>query len=254
MRAFFFAARPRLERGVTVLEIMVALAVIGLMAFVGYRGLRDVRQADLREDAVEVAAALRMAHTLSIQAARHHRVLFDMDAQQFQIQRCEGDVRLEPFDPGEQPSQEELAEALEGRLGGAGGASDLLGTESPREATERAVEAAGERVGTARCQGLGEGQVAVGGGVQEVRHELDIHIRRVYPQSLRGPADEGEASVNFFPLGTAERALVEVATPEAAYTLRVHRLSGRIEFQRGELEEHIDFMEVDALGDREEER
>lgn len=235
----------------TILEVMITLAIVGLMMMVGYMGLRSARQSDLREDTMKVAAALRIAQTTATQTGSHHRVVFDLDEQSFHLERCEGEIRLQRFDPGEEPTQKELQEKLEDRVSKSGETSELLEASSPKEATDTAAALAGVRVGAARCQPLTEEEIPFGGGMQGVRTDRGISIRNVYAQHVRGAADEGRVTINFFPLGTAEKAIVEVASEKSAYSLLVHRLSGRVALENGPLEEHVEYMEVNAAGNEE---
>jgi prepilin-type N-terminal cleavage/methylation domain-containing protein len=243
----------RRERGLTLMEVMIALAIIGLMMMVGYMGLRDVRQSDLREDTMKVMAALRLAQTTATQTGRHHRVVFDLDEQTLHIERCEGQVRLERFEPGEQPTREDLEERLAERIPRGSDTPELLEATSPEEMMEVAAALAGVRVGSARCMPIGD-EAAIGTGGYAIRTERGLEIRNVYAQHLRGPAREGRASVNFFPLGTAEKAIIEVAAERRSYSLLVHRLSGRVELRTGALRDHERYMQLDAAGDREVER
>ncbi len=243
----------RIQRGMTLFEVMIALAIIGFMMLVGYMGLRDVRHSDLREDAMKLAATLRMAQTTATQTGAHHRVVFDLEEQMFHIERCEGPIRLERFDPGDEPTREELQERLEERVPTGGDAPELLEATSPEESVDIAAALAGVRMGAARCQPVGD-DVFLSGEPHAVRTDRGVEIRNVYAQHLRGPAREGRASINFFPLGTAEKAIVEVGTDRRAFSLLVHRLSGRVELRTGSLREHEAYMELDAAGDREDER
>jgi prepilin-type N-terminal cleavage/methylation domain-containing protein len=243
----------RSQRGLTLFEVMIALAIIGLMMMVGYMGLRDVRQSDLREDTMKVMAALRLAQTTATQTGRHHRVVFDLDEQTLHIERCDGPIRLERFEPGTQPSGEELQERLAERLPTGGDAPELLEATSPEELMDVAAALAGVRIGAARCHPIGD-EAMIGTGAYAIRTERGLEIRNVYAQHLRGPAREGRASVNFFPLGTAEKAIIEVAAERRSYALLVHRLSGRVELRTGSLRDHERYLQLDASGDREVER
>ena len=240
----------------TLFEVMIAIAIIGLMMIVGYMGVRDVRQSDLREDAMKVAATLRGAYTRATRTGRHHRVVFDLERQRFHVESCEGDVKLRKVDPEEEPEQtrEELLERLENQTPTSDQIPELLEATSPEKATEVSAALAGVRLGGVRCKPLEEGAAGFGGGVHELRTDLGIEIDRVFAQHLRDPAKKGRATVNFFPLGYAEKAIVEVASEEAAFSLLIYRLTGRVEFKTGRLEDPDDFMRRNAMGDEEEQR
>ena len=71
---------------------------------------------------------------------------------------------------------------------------------------------------------------------------------------LREPVKDSIVSVNFFPLGYAEKAAIEIVNKSGdQYTLLVSRMTGRVQFREGEPD--IDeFMHRDGAGDSEDER
>ena len=71
----------------------------------------------------------------------------------------------------------------------------------------------------------------------------------MHVQHLEEPVTEGEVSINFFPLGHAEKALLEVADDEGTqYTVLLHGLTGRVEVRDGEVDPDK-HMRRNAAGD-----
>ena len=70
----------RANAGLTILELMIVIAVIGAGAFLLRAGLRAVTKADLVEDTTEFAAILKRTNQLSIELGELHRVVIDLDA------------------------------------------------------------------------------------------------------------------------------------------------------------------------------
>jgi prepilin-type N-terminal cleavage/methylation domain-containing protein len=271
----------RRERGMTLLELLVVLAVVGLLMALGVRGVRWLRSSSLRETTTDIAAVLRGSYNLATMSATHHRVVFDLDAQTYRVEVCEGEVvltrseREEVADPDSEDEQggREGAEAeaagaaakagLRGGLPGLGGGlpglppglmprpgaggdipSEILGAGSLEEATRLAGDLAGSSVGAARCSPadveLGDSKGR--GAERRLPKEDGLRITRMFVQHLEGEQREGKVYVNFFPLGYAEKAAIEVADEDGTtYTLLVHALTGRVEFRSGrvEPEEHL---------------
>lgn len=257
-------------QGLTLIEMMVVLAIAGLMMTLGYRALQSVRSSDLREEANRVLAVLRMAYNGSSATGGHVRVVFDLDKQKFWMERCEGDARLRQADEEEELDKEELEELAEKvtraqeQVRQSGMTSDQLGQVLQATSPEKAVEAAaaieGMRLGTATCKPSGDPlledrnkreQVPIG----VVRQDQGNRIRRIYVKHLLEPAEEGRVTVNFFPLGFAERAIVEIENADSeVFSLLVHATTGRVEIRSGEVEDADDFMMRNAVGDTEETR
>lgn len=122
----------------TLLELLVVLAVVGLLMALGVRGVRWLRSSSLRETTTEIAAVLRGTYNLATMSATHHRVLFDLDEQTYRVEACEGEVVLtrtereeiaEEDEAGDRKGQGAEAEGIEAaaRGGVPGGRSGLPG-------------------------------------------------------------------------------------------------------------------------------
>src|SRR5690606_37302469 len=66
-----------IQAGMTVLEIMIVLAILGGGAMLVRSGFRLITKADLVENATELSAVMQRAGQLSIEHGELHRVVFD---------------------------------------------------------------------------------------------------------------------------------------------------------------------------------
>jgi hypothetical protein len=133
---------------------------------------------------------------------------------------------------------------------------EIVGADSPEAAAEAAAALNGIRIGSARCKPPegADGKEDRRGEPHEIDAGRGITIRRVHVSHLTEPVKDSLVSINFFPLGYAEKAVLEVVNKEGdQYTLMVHRMTGRVEFREGEIEVR-EFMHRDGAGDSEDER
>ncbi|MBS1120727.1 MAG: hypothetical protein H6Q90_2955, partial [Deltaproteobacteria bacterium] len=65
--------------GMTILELMVVIAIMGGVMLVFRSGFRVLTNADLSEDATELASLMRRAQQLAIEHGEQHRIVFDLD-------------------------------------------------------------------------------------------------------------------------------------------------------------------------------
>lgn len=274
----------------TLLELLVVMAVVGLLMALGVRGVRWLRSSSLRDTTTEIAAVFRVTYNLATMSATHHRVVFDLDEQTYRIEACEGEVMLARQDREQlaEPGDDEggagagalAGDGLAGGTGmpgpggmsgmpglggmsgmsglpgglppglmprpGAGGdiPSEVLSAGSLEEATQLATDLAGGNVGGASCRSADADTLdSKGRGVERrIAKEDGLRITRMFVQHLEGEQREGTVYVNFFPLGYAEKAAIEVADEDGTtYTLLLHALTGRVEFRSGrvEPEEHL---------------
>src|SRR3954447_26402525 len=82
------------QSGLTVLEIMVVLAIVGGLVYIVRSGFRLVTKADLVENATELTAVMRRASQLAVEHGELHRVVLDLDAQAYAVEVCQGTVGI----------------------------------------------------------------------------------------------------------------------------------------------------------------
>ena len=242
------------ERGLTLLELMITLAVIGLLMVVGYSGLRRVRDSELAENAVEIVQLMRNGYLLATESSKQTRVVFDFDKQTFYIEGCpearaltrgkvEADVATAdgvPAGPGEQLSLDPTIPP------------ELLRADTPEDAVKVAAALAGTAVGALRCEVAGGFDAKDRGFVRSMRTDDTIKLRQIHVQHLEEPATGGVVAVNFFPLGYSEKAVIEIGTDDGKYFSVISRgLGGRIEVREGRVEDVDAILLRDASGDEE---
>jgi len=251
----------------TMLEILLVLGLMGLLMFIGSYTVNAVSKTALRAGTVEIASALKAARNLAAQSGMHHRVLFNLEQHTYQIEVCPDPIQLHRgAEEEDKPDQEALtrlaeqANPMSGKPGLQQGLGASLGevsaAESPEQALKAAAALAGVRVGTARC-GLAP---ASGGDMANFKdpqapnvHQIStgdgVSIRRIHVQHLQDPISKGEVSIHFFPLGQAEKAMIELVDRDGdQFNVLLHGLTGRVEVRDGEIDPDL-HMRRDAAGD-----
>ncbi|MEM9489982.1 MAG: hypothetical protein AAGC55_12610 [Myxococcota bacterium] len=257
------------QAGITVLELMVTVALIGIISAVGYNAIRFVTGETLREDSVKIAQTLRAAHNMATTSSTHHRVVFDLDNQRYRIEMCEGEILLRRSESEEVPEDDDKdgkgddvssgREAIERSLRDSSIPTELAEATSPEDAAKVAEALTGQRVGSARCRppelptGARDGR----GNERKLMAEDGIKIRRIMVQHLEDEQSGGLVNVHFFPLGYTEKTLIEVSDEDGdTYTILIHAFSGRIEMRTGKVDgdefmmRRADGEQVDERGER----
>ena len=243
----------------TMIEIMVVLAIIGgLMLVLLGGGLLKSNSTRVREASVEVMATLRAAYNMATMTGKHHRVVLDLENQLYHIEICAGAQTLVKGDEEEVVDMDEFEELQEKlkRPITSDFNQEIIQAGSPEDAAAAAAALAGLRVGTTRCQPATNtisGQPSKSGNKHKLDTERGIRISKVHVQHLNDPVEDAIVSINFFPVGSAEKAIVQVEGDDDAFSVLVFGMTSRIEFRSGRVEsEH--HMLRDGAGDDVEER
>jgi hypothetical protein len=253
---------------------MMVMALVAVLAIAASMGIRRVRKSDLRADTTKVAQSLRTAYAMSAQSGKHHRVVFDLENRTYQVEVCEGNIKLhkerreQREHDVDQTKVEQAMKFLQGDPNaGAGGLTsefmpEIQQSMSPEEAAEKAQALAGVRLGMGRCKP--PTKMRGGKEVPDPRGKVRTLVKenkfeKIWVQHLEDPVEpnsgDGFVSINFFPLGYAEKAVVEIVNDDDdQYTLLVHGITGRVEFRDGEWRKPEEHMMRDAEGKRVEER
>src|SRR5882724_2697448 len=88
-------ARQAGQAGMTVLEIMIVLAIVGGLFYVVRSGFRLITKADLVEDATELTAVIRRASQIAVEHGELHRVVLDLETQAYVVEVCEGQAAIQ---------------------------------------------------------------------------------------------------------------------------------------------------------------
>jgi prepilin-type N-terminal cleavage/methylation domain-containing protein len=235
--------RRRGERGLSLIEIMLSLAIVALMVGGATMGFRSLVKSELRGTAGRLAAAIRYSYDRAISTGAYYRLHFDLDDQSYKLERAEGRVVLardkEQAGRGGQGLDQDKVAAdeekdLERRHGTGGLPPDLLPPPSPKRARFELFKDA-----TVPAVKLKKVRV------------LDLYTPRQPDAYVKG-----HAYLHFFPDGHTERAVIHLGTDPAdddQYTLVVHGLTGRVEVKPGRVEAAAEF-DYDDTGEKKVER
>jgi type II secretory pathway pseudopilin PulG len=243
--------------GLTVLEIMVVLAIVGGLFYVVRSGFRLVTKADLVEDATELTAVLRRASQLAVEHGELHRVVLDLDAEGYAVEVCQGAVgiaRNELLKADDEATKRALEK---GRQRLTGLPPDALATGDPDEATKRAAALAGHHVVDRTCKAADNsitGDSNGKGWIRKLRKDKGVKFKEVWVEHRDDSSTKGQVAIYFFPLGSAEKTVIEMTDGSEVFTVLVFGLTGRVELHDGTLRDVNDHMLKNAMGDKDTKR
>lgn len=246
----------------TLFEVMIVIAIVGLLSYLGVGAIRWLRGANGIDAAVELAGVMRRSSQLATGAGEMYRIVLDLDAQTYRVERCTGgpgaiSKNPESFDPGEQTDEgkKRAVEAARQRLSSLPQGALPTG-DDPERADEMALALAGELAARRTCMVTGElfGEPNGKGAVRALDPARSAKVRQVWVQHLDRPVSTGLVAIHFFPLGSAEKAIVEIGDGDHTYTVLVHGLTGRVDVQDSAVRDPDAFLFRDATGEREAER
>ena len=241
------------QSGMTILEIMIVIAIIGGMAFIVRSGFRLITKADLVENSNELSAIMRRAGQLAIERGELHRVVIDLDAHAYVLEVCQGQtaiVRNEAL----RTDNEEVKRALErGKQRMQDLPPDALAAGDPDEAIKRATAVSGHHIADRQCVPATEGMTgdATGAGwSRKLKADKGIKFKEVWVQHRDDSATKGQVAIYFFPVGSAEKAVVELTDGGETFTVVVYGLTGRVELKDGPLKDVDEHMLRNAMGEK----
>jgi len=75
--------RSRLERGFTLIELMIVILLLGLVMAVAVRGMRSLAKSDMRTSAVKMAGAIRYLFDRASTTGKMHRLVIDFENKKY---------------------------------------------------------------------------------------------------------------------------------------------------------------------------
>lgn len=192
-------------RGFTLIEVLITVAVIGVMALAAAPAVNAFTGANARSSAAEIAGAYR--YLFDTAALRHQtcRMVLDMDHQEWWAECTEarpGGRRGQPV-----MGKDGVAEDDDSSL--ARGFSDEPDAEKRRFLSRaRFAEFKDRQVGKRKLKG-------------------GSAFEKIWTPRQRDPQTKGKAYVYFYPQGQGDRAQIPVADGGNAYTVVTQPLTGR---------------------------
>jgi prepilin-type N-terminal cleavage/methylation domain-containing protein len=245
------------QRGMTILEIMIVLAIVAGASLLVRSGFRLITKADLSESSVELTALMRSAGELASSKGEMRRVVIDLDKHAFAVEVCKGSstvVRNDTVVVDEQ-SQKRAMERAKDRMRDL--PADALSTGDPEMAAKRATALAGQHIADRMCAPETEGISGDADGkawIRSLPSGKGIKFRKVYVAHREEPQTSGQVAIYFFPTGSAEKAVVEITDGTDVYSVLVFGLTGRIELHDGVIEDIESHMLRNPKGDKDKAR
>jgi len=249
-------------RGMTMLELMIVLAVIGGMFFIARTGFRLLTKADLVEDANELTAVMRRASQLAVEHGELHRVVLDLDNQDptkpdYVVEVCQGEAAIQRNEKlrGDDEDRKRALERGKQRLSTL--PSDALAAGDADEATRRATALAGHHIADRTCRPADDsvtGDASGRGWARKLRKVKGIKFKEIWVQHRDDSATKGQVAIYFFPAGSAEKSVVELTDGSEVFSVLVFGLTGRVELHDGALRDVNDHMLKNVMGDKDAKR
>jgi prepilin-type N-terminal cleavage/methylation domain-containing protein len=253
----------------TLLEMMIVIAIVGLGLYALRSGVRGITKADLVEDAEELSAMLRRASQLAIEHGEQHRVVFDLDKNAYRIDVCQGPAGL-MREEAVSHDEEETKKAVErGTEKMRDLPQDALAVGDPEEAMRRSKAIAGHHIADRTCM---PAQAGVSGVLHNVKKRYvqinnedadwirnlnvvaGIKFSEIWVQHKDASTKKGEVAIYFFPNGSSEKAVIELTDGEYVRSIMVHGLTGRVTQKSGKLEDVDSHMLRNVMGDKDKQR
>lgn len=248
----------------TVLEMMIVIAIIGMLSYVGYGAIRRLTRADLVDDTNHLGSLMSRASELAAESGKLHRVTIDLDEGVAYVEACEGAIAVRRVKSGEKTIDDKEAkrelEDAKGKLEGAKSGNSLqrgFTAATPEDGAKMAAALAGHHVGDQQCTQVKDvfsGDTDGKPLLLKLKKDSGIKVKEIWVQHRDDSVTAGQSSIYFFPLGSAEKAIVELTDGGEVYSVKVHGLTGTIETVDGEVKDVDDFMHHDVNGQREQDR
>ena len=214
-------------------------------------------KADLVEDATELTAVMRRASQLAVEHGELHRVVLDLDAGGFAVEVCQGAVgiaRNELLKADDEATKRALEK---GRQRLAGLPPDALATGDPEEAAKRAAALAGHHVADRTCKPADNSVTGDSNGkgwIRKLRKDKGVKFKEIWVAHRDDSATKGQVAIYFFPVGSAEKSVIELTDGSEVFSVLVFGLTGRVELRDGALRDVNEHMLRNVMGGKDAKR
>lgn len=202
-------------RGLTLIEITIALAIAALLVAVAIPAVASITRAQLRQKSGQLASGVRALYGQSAISGKSCRLAIDLDERSYQAECAKGSVRLgaeleRSRNGAREPSRTDELLARAGNDRGALSAEDR------------------ERIALAE-----KGAFAPSKEIPKTTLGSAVRFQKVWVSHQEEPYTAGTAYLYFWPTGQTEGASIQLAQGDDLYTLLVSPLTGRVRIVAG---------------------
>ncbi len=216
-------ARGR-SRGMSLVEVLITLAIMAMVTGTAVFGLGALRRARLRQSAVFVSSAVRVAYAHATSTGKELRLVFDFNERLIILEEASG----------------KLGTQRKGNTGGAAAATEI--EQKAEEDAERIVK--GPRAPKPKFTPTKAFGFEPQGGKTGKELADSVRFLSVDAAHQEGPLEEDRAYLYFWPGGQTERAAIQLvlgnpaeADPERdIMTIVVSPLTGKTSLKKGRVE------------------
>lgn len=216
--------RPASQRGITLIEVLISLAIVGLVAGIGILGVGAQKSARMRGGAVMIAGAIRTAYAHSSGVSKPLRLVFDIKGNTLTLEESSAALTIVKND----------------RTGGAAGTTEL--ERVAIEETESILK--GPRVPRPSFTPTTAFGFSTDAGQSGKGLPSGIRFVQVETGHDSEPVAQERAYLYFWPGGQTERAAIQLTTagPDEepnennSMTVLVSPLTGKTEIKKGLLQ------------------
>ena len=221
------------ERGITVVELMVVMAIIAIIMGLGAYSLGRITNTDLRSDANRLASAMKYTYANAAINNTEYRMVFDLDSGVYHTEIASEPV-VEQAPASTDNTEDFLTEEAQRLADKVEEESDLFADE------EENPFGVNRKVTYERVQD---------GVLKKMKMSSGNRIARFVKAGVEDEYVEGKVSVTFFPNGFQEQVMIVLRSGDgedgAAYTLISEPLTGSVRTFSKELEIPDEFGAVE---------
>lgn len=230
------------DRGFTLLEVLIVLAIVAMVTILSATGLRSFARTDLRNSASRMAGSIRYLFDRASTTGKVHRLVIDFEDGKYWAEVSDDSFVFAGGKETEESRQrearkiekEEEARRLAEEREAAYGSSAIPSKYLPKPFIPKRAKFGGFR------------DLAV----KAVTLKSDVLIDDIYTPRLDQPISTGRGYLYFFPLGLTEAAVIHLSDEkkETFYSLLVHPLNGRVSVKNSFVEPDLG-EQVDDVGE-----